>query len=152
MVNTLPIFSLPASDGNTYTEQDFQSGLFILYAYPRDMTSGCTLEAQQFQKLLPEFTKKDVKIFGISGDSLRKHASFCKKESLSFSLLADEERKLLSDLGTLKEKSMYGKTYIGIERSTFLIRDGNIEKEWRNVTANGHAEEVLSFLSSKSTL
>lgn len=149
MTTALPPFSLPASDGKTYTEHDFQDGTFVLYAYPRDMTSGCTLEAQQFQKLLPEFEKQGIRIFGISGDSLKKHASFCEKESLTFPLLADEKRTLLADLDILKEKSMYGKTYLGIDRSTFIIRNGNIKKEWRNVKANGHAEEVLSFLSSE---
>ncbi len=141
----LPNFSLPASNGKTYTQEDFKNKKIILYLYPKDMTSGCTLESKIFQSLKTEFEKLDFSIFGLSKDSIKSHEKFCTKEALTFPLLSDEECKLIEALGSWVEKSMYGRTYMGIDRSTFIIVDGTIEKEWRKVKAKGHAEVVLEF-------
>ena len=126
MTTALPPFSLPASDGKTYTEHDFQDGTFVLYAYPRDMTSGCTLEAQQFQNFSQSLKTGNSDIRNFRGLS-QKHASFCEKNHSRF-LLADEKRTLLADLDILKEKSMYGKTYLGIDRSTFIIQMATLKR------------------------
>lgn len=142
----LPTFSLPAQDEKTYTDQDFQKGIFVLYVYPKDDTPGCTLEAKDFQTLKPEFEKLGVKVFGLSADSLKSHEKFCNKYGLAFILLSDEEKDLLQKLGVWKEKSMYGKTYMGAERTTFVIKDGEIIKEWKKVSVPEHAKEVLEFV------
>lgn len=143
-----PSFSLPASDGTTYTEADFAKGITILYVYPKDMTSGCTIEAHDFQKALSDFQKLGVRVFGLSKDSLSSHQKFCDKESLSFPLLSDENMELLGALDTWKEKSMYGRKYFGAERSTFLIVDGEIVQEWRTVSVPGHVDSVLESVKS----
>ncbi|MCF7812166.1 peroxiredoxin [Candidatus Gracilibacteria bacterium] len=141
----LPSFLLSASDDKTYSEQDFQKGKYILYIYPKDMTPGCSREAQDFQRLQKEFQKLDIHILGLSKDSVTSHKKFCQKESLSFPLLSDPDGTLIKALGAWKEKSMYGKKYMGIDRSTLYIQNGKIQKEWRGVKATGHAEEVLHF-------
>ena len=144
----LPIFSLSASDGHIYTKSDFEKGTFVLYVYPKDMTSGCTVEANDFNDMLSEFEAKGVKVFGLSKDSLKSHEKFCLRDGLKFVLLSDEPTDFLQALGCWKEKSMYGKKYWGAERSTFVIRDGKIIKTWRNVKVPGHAAEVLDFVMS----
>jgi peroxiredoxin Q/BCP len=144
----LPHFSLPATDEKTYTHDDFQTGQFVIFVYPKDMTSGCTIEANEFQSLLLEFKKKNTKIFGLSKDPIKSHHKFCTKESLTYPLLSDEETIFLDALGIWKEKSMYGRKYMGAERSTFLIEDGKIIKEWHKVKAPGHAQEVFNFIST----
>ncbi len=141
-----PSFSLPASDGKTYTDKDFASGKFVLYLYPKDMTSGCTIEAQDFRDMKAGFEKLGYQVFGLSKDSLKSHEKFCMKENLNFPLLSDEKCELIAALGAWVEKSMYGKKYMGIERSTFVIENGEIVKEWRKVKARGHAVEVLDFV------
>lgn len=146
----IPFFFLVASDGKTYTHNDFQSGISVLYLYPKDMTSGCTLEAQDFRNLKPQFDVLGVRIFGLSKDSLNSHEKFCEKESLNFPLLSDESVDLVEKLGSWKEKSMYGKKYFGIDRSTFVIRDGIIIKEWRSVKTKGHVQEVLEYIKNLS--
>ncbi len=140
-----PSFSLPASDGKIYTEKNFSKGIFVLYLYPKDLTPGCTIEAQNFRDLKNDFAKIGVKIFGLSKDSPASHDKFCMQESLNFPLLSDENTKLIKALGAWQEKSMYGKKYIGVDRSTFVIQDGEIKKEWRSVSVTDHAEEVLVF-------
>jgi len=142
----LPSFSLPASDKKTYTEADFASGVFVLYLYPKDMTPGCTLEANDFQSLLPEFEKLGAQALGMSKDSIERHEKFCTKESLTFPLITDAEMTLIEPLGAWVEKSMYGKKYMGIDRSTFIIKDGEVVHEWRKVKAKGHASAVLDWL------
>ncbi len=141
----LPSFSLPASDGEMYTEKDFSDGTFIIYLYPKDMTSGCTIEAQDFRDLQGDFEKLGIKVFGLSKDSLKSHNKFCEKESLNFLLLSDEDCDLIKKIGSWVEKSMYGRKYFGIDRSTFVIKNGKILHEWRKVKARGHAEMVLEF-------
>jgi len=141
----LPPFSLPASDGKTYTNKDWQDQKVVLYLYPKDATPGCTIEAHDFQKLYPAFKTADFAVFGLSPDSLASHEKFCAKESLKFPLLADEEGELINGLGSWVEKSIFGKTYMSTDRSTFIIVNGKIVKEWRGVKPAGHAEEVLEF-------
>ncbi len=108
------------------------------------MTSGCTMESQGFRDAEPEFLKYGVKIFGVSKDPISSHEKFSKKESLQFPLLSDENVELITALGLWKEKSLYGRKYMGTERSTFLIKNGDIIQEWRKVKVKGHVEEVLS--------
>ncbi|MCF7917490.1 peroxiredoxin [Candidatus Gracilibacteria bacterium] len=141
----VPIFLLPASDGKMYSEKDFQSGKFVLYLYPKDMTSGCTIEARDFRDFKKNLVERGVQIFGLSKDALASHDKFCKKESLNFPLLSDEKGLLIEKLGSWIQKSMYGKSYMGIDRSTFVIANGEIVKEWRKVSVPGHAEDVLNF-------
>jgi len=144
----LPAFSLPANDGKTYTEGDFASGIFVIFVYPRDMTPGCTIEAHDFSDALPDFAKSGVRVFGLSKDSLASHDTFCEKESLLLTLLSDEDKALITALDTWKEKNMYGKKVMGVARSTFLIKDGEIIKEWRGVKVPGHVAEVLTAVKS----
>jgi peroxiredoxin Q/BCP len=145
----IPSFSVPDQDGNLYTDKHFSDGRFLLYLYPKDMTSGCTIEAQDFRDLASEFESLGVRIFGLSKDSPRSHCKFIEKENLNFTLLADESTELIQALDAWKEKSMYGKTYFGTERCTFFIEDGEIIHEWRNVKARGHAAEVLSSIQNE---
>jgi peroxiredoxin Q/BCP len=146
----IPNFSLPGSDGKTHSPKDFKGAPWVLYFYPKDSTSGCTIEACDFRDLRPKFIGKGVTVVGISPDSLKSHANFIAKQSLNFVLLADEKKEMAGKMGVWVEKSMYGRKYMGIERSTFLIdADGNIAKEWRKVKVKGHVEEVLKAASEK---
>lgn len=140
-----PKFSLLASDGKNYSESDFKSGKFVLYVYPKDMTSGCTREAHDFRDRADDFQKLGFQVFGLSKDSLQSHEKFCQKESLNFPLLSDEKLELLTALGSWIEKSMYGRKYFGADRSTFVIVDGKIVHEWRKVKVPEHVREVLDF-------
>ncbi len=119
----------------------------LLYFYPKDDTPGCTMEAQDFTRLKSEFEKLGIQIIGVSKDSETSHAKFCNKYNLGIQLLSDEDGKLHEQFGVIGEKKNYGKVYIGVIRSTFLLDStGNILKEWRNVKATGHAEKVLKEL------
>lgn len=125
---------------------DFKGERVVLYFYPKDNTSGCTQEACDFRDNINRITAK-AKVIGVSPDSVKSHIKFKKKHGLSFLLISDPEHKLAETYGVWKEKSMYGKKYMGIERSTFVLnKDGNIEKEWRKVKVKGHVDEVLEYL------
>jgi len=120
----------------------------LLYFYPKDDTPGCTLEAQDFTWLMPDFAKLGIQIIGVSKDSEASHENFCNKYSLAIKLISDESGELHEQFGVIGEKKNYGKVYIGVIRSTFLLDStGNIVKEWRNVKATGHAEKVLRELT-----
>lgn len=120
----------------------------LLYFYPKDDTPGCTLEAQDFTRLVPEFRELGIQIIGVSKDSESSHEKFCNKYSLGIQLISDESGELHEQFGVIGEKKNYGKVYIGVIRSTFLLDGtGNILKEWRNVKATGHAEKVLRELT-----
>lgn len=120
----------------------------LLYFYPKDDTPGCTLEAQDFTRLVPEFWELGIQIIGVSKDSESSHEKFCNKYSLGIQLISDESGELHEQFGVIGEKKNYGKVYIGVIRSTFLLDGtGNILKEWRNVKATGHAEKVLRELT-----
>lgn len=144
-MTAMPSFSLPGSDGATHSSKSLAGKPYVLYFYPRDMTPGCTTESCDFRDRQPAFRKLGIPVFGVSTDSLERHAKFIAKESLNFVLLSDEEHALAEALGVWKEKNMYGKKSWGIERSTFLVdAKGKIVREWRKVKVDGHAEEVAA--------
>lgn len=139
--------TLMASDDKTYTLRDFKGQKIVLYFYPKDNTSGCTLESKDFTSLKDQFAEKGYKIIGVSKDSVRSHKNFISKQELDLLLLADPEKEMIQAFDLLKEKSMYGKKYMGVVRSTFLLdENGDIIKEYRDIKANGHAEAVLDEL------
>ena len=140
----VPEFSLPATPGGTWKLADAAGSKLVIYFYPRDMTSGCTRESQDFRDLAGQFRKARTQIVGVSRDSLASHEKFAAKESLPFPLLADTEEKLCRLFDVIKPKSLYGRKYLGVERSTFLLdSSGRLQREWRKVKVPGHAEEVL---------
>lgn len=145
-----PDFSLPAVGGQYPNEQqvslkDYQGKKLVLYFYPKDMTSGCTKQAEDFRDFAKEFSDAGVHILGVSKDSIARHLKFIEKHQLNFTLGSDEEAKMLSDYGVWAEKSMYGKKYMGIERSTFLIdKSGNIAAIWSKVKVPNHVQTVLA--------
>jgi peroxiredoxin Q/BCP len=126
------------------TLSEFRGKRVVLYFYPKDMTSGCTIEAHEFSELAKTFASKKVFIFGVSPDSIESHKKFIEKDAITFPLLADEGHKAAEAYGVWVEKSMYGRAYMGIERSTFVIGpDGKLEHVYRQVKAEGHAVCVL---------
>ena len=132
----------------TLTSLLSQSDKTLLYFYPKDDTPGCTLEAQDFTRLVPDFAKLDIQIVGVSKDSEASHEKFCNKYELGITLISDESGELHEQFGVIGEKKNYGKVYIGTIRSTFLLdQTGKILQEWRNVKATGHAEKVLRELT-----
>ena len=139
-----PDFSLPTDGGETVSLATFTGKPLVLYFYPKDDTSGCTKEAIAFTGLAAEFDAIGAKVLGVSPDSVQKHAKFRAKHDLGVMLGADEEKQTLETYGVWVEKSMYGRKYMGVERSTFLIDGtGVIRKAWRKVKVPGHAEAVL---------
>lgn len=144
-----PAFSL-ATDGNgSISLAKLKGKKVVLYFYPKDDTSGCTAEACGFRDNLPKFGKLDAVVIGVSRDSIASHDKFKKKYDLPFTLGSDEDGKVCEAYGTWVQKSMYGKKYMGIERSTFLIDEaGVLQKEWRKVKVPGHVEEVLAALKA----
>lgn len=142
-----PLFCLKDQHGQVWSNDDLKNKWTIFYAYPKDMTPGCTLEAQDFVKHLLHFEALNAQVLGISPDEEKSHMKFCEKELITFSLLSDPEKKLLLDTGCWKEKSMYGKKFMGVERSTWVIDPkGEVVQEWRNVKVPGHVGEVLKVL------
>jgi peroxiredoxin Q/BCP len=143
-----PSFLALVDENKELSLDDFQGSYLVIYFYPKDKTSGCTIESQDFRDYKNKFSKKNCKIVGVSRDSIKSHKSFIEKESLNFPLLSDPDETMCNAYGVMKEKSMYGRKYMGIERSTFLISpDGSLVKEWRGVKVPGHVEEVYEFLS-----
>ena len=143
-----PSFLALVDENKELSLDDFQGSYLVIYFYPKDKTSGCTIESQDFRDYKNKFSKKNCKIVGVSRDSIKSHKSFIEKESLNFPLLSDPDETMCNAYGVMKEKSMYGRKYMGIERSTFLISpDGLLIKEWRGVKVPGHVEEVYKFLS-----
>ena len=142
-----PAFSLPASNGETVALKDFEGKSVVLYFYPKDDTPGCTKEACDFRDSLRKFTRKDAVVLGVSPDSVKSHDKFIAKFDLPFLLLADQDHEVAGKYGAWVEKSMYGKKYMGVERSTFVIGpDGKVKKVYEKVKPEGHAEEVLEAL------
>ncbi|MCG3084462.1 thioredoxin-dependent thiol peroxidase [Anoxybacillus sp. LAT_35] len=142
-----PDFTLPASNGENVTLSQFRGKYIVLYFYPKDMTPGCTTEACEFRDQYEVFTELGAVVIGISPDSIERHKKFIEKHRLPFLLLADEKQDVAKLYDVWKLKKNFGKEYMGIERSTFLIDpDGQIIKEWRKVKVNGHVEEVLNAL------
>ena len=142
-----PNFKLPTGDGKVLSLKDVKGKKVVLYFYPKDNTSGCTKEACSFQDHLAAIKKKGAVVIGVSADSVSSHAKFAAKYDLSFSLLSDESKEAINAYGVWKEKSMYGRKYFGIERTTFVIDEaGIIRYIFPKVKVNGHFEEVLSVL------
>lgn len=142
--DSVPDLKLPSSSGKEVSLTDFKGKKVVLYFYPKDDTPGCTTEACDFRDNLKKYENENTVIVGISKDPLKSHDKFIKKYGLPFELLADEEGKLLEAFGVWKEKSMYGKTFLGVERTTFLIdENGKIVKSWRKVSVSNHVAEVL---------
>lgn len=143
--------SLPATGGEELSIQSFRGSPLVLYFYPRDNTPGCTKEGQAFRDLHDEFQALGCAVVGVSRDSLKTHENFKAKQGFPFELIADADETLCRQFDVIKEKNMYGKKVMGIERSTFLIdADGKIAREWRKVKVPGHAEEVLEAVRELS--
>ena len=140
-----PAFSLPGDSGSTVSLHDFRGQRLTIFFYPKDDTSGCTQEAQEFDALADDFAAAGCAVAGVSPDSLKSHGKFRTKHGLRTALLSDEAKTTLEQYGVWQEKSMYGRKYMGVERSTFLIdSDGRIARVWRKVKVPGHAAEVLA--------
>ena len=135
----------PATSNQQISLAPASGKYLVLYFYPKDCTSGCTLEGHEFNKLLKKFKDLDTEIYGVSRDTLKLHEKFKKQEAYKFELISDEDEELCGIFDVIKEKNMYGKKVMGIERSTFVINtDGEVVAEWRKVKAEGHAAEVLA--------
>lgn len=140
-----PDFSLEADDGSQFRLADHKGGKVVVYFYPKDDTQGCTIEAIDFTKAAAAFAKAGATVLGISPDTVASHCTFRDKHGLAITLAADPELKAIEAYGVWAEKSMYGRKYMGVERSTFLIGpDGRIARAWRKVKVPGHVEEVLA--------
>ena len=140
----MPSFSLEATILNTCSETNLLGHWTILFIYPKDNTSGCTKETKEFNERYSDFNSLGVKIFGLSKDTLASHISFSKKLNLQFPLISDPQTELIQNLNAWKEKSMYGKKYMGAERSTFLCdKDLVIKNIWRKVKVDGHVDQVF---------
>lgn len=144
-----PDFALPGDNGATVRLSELKGSKLVLYFYPKADTSGCTKEAMAFNALRPAFAAADTQIIGVSPDPAKALDKFKAKYDLGFALAGDETHAMLEAYGVWAEKSMYGKTYMGVERSTFLIgTDGRVLRVWRKVKVEGHAEEVLAAAQS----
>ena len=140
-----PDFSLPASNGEQVSLSQFRGKKLVIYFYPKDMTPGCTTESCEFRDYNGQFGELNTEVLGISPDDLKSHGKFIAKYELPFLLLADTEHQVSELFGVWKAKKMYGKEYMGVERSTFLIdENGQLVKEWRAVKVDGHVAEVLA--------
>lgn len=147
--DSVPDFRLPSSEGKEVSLHDFKGKNIVLYFYPKDDTPGCTQEACDFRDRLPKFKDLNAVIIGVSKDPLTAHDKFIKKYGLPFLLLSDANLKLMEAFGVWKEKTLYGRTALGVARSTFLIGpDGTLQKEWLSVRASGHVEKVLEELQN----
>lgn len=147
--STAPNIELALDDGKIVNLQEFSGKNLVLYFYPKDDTPGCTIEAKDFAALMPEFTKLNTAIIGISKDNATSHKKFKDKYCLPFPLASDLDGKVCEAYGVWVEKSMYGKKYMGIQRSTFIIdQKGSIKKIWRNVSVTNHAQEVLETIEN----
>ena len=138
-----PDFALETANG-TVSLADFKGKTLVLYFYPKDDTTGCTKEAQEFTALAPDFAKAGATVIGVSKDSLKSHQKFATKYDLAMPLGSDPHGAVVEAYGSWIEKSLYGRKYMGIDRSTFLIKDGVVQRIWRKVKVAGHAAEVLA--------
>ena len=139
-----PDFTLPGDGGETITLADYRGKKVVLYFYPKDDTPGCTTEAKDFTAMADDFAAADTVVIGMSKDKAAKHDKFIAKHELKVKLASDEDGEVIEDYGVWVEKNMYGRTYMGIERATFLLDgDGIIREVWHKVRVKGHAEAVL---------
>ena len=142
-----PDFTLPATGEQDISLSDFKGSNVVIYFYPRDSTPGCTTEGQDFRDLINTFRRRKTVILGISRDSIKSHENFKAKQEFPFELLSDADEKACKLFDVIKEKNMYGRKVLGIERSTFLIDgSGKLRREWRKVKVKGHADEVLEAI------
>ena len=140
----IPTFSLPLSNDTLFDSNDLKKKLYIIYFYPKDNTPGCTNEAKDFSSLVEEFRKINVEVIGVSKDSIKKHLNFIEKQDLKIILGSDESGEVIEKFGVWVEKKMYGRTYMGIERSTFVVSsDRKIVEIFRKVKVKNHAQNVL---------
>lgn len=147
--NKVPAFTSILDDGSNLKSTDLKGKYVVIYFYPKDSTPGCTKEGEDFRDFHKEFIKSDSLIFGVSRDSVASHEKFKKKYNFPFNLISDEEESLCNIFDVIKEKNMYGRKYMGIERSTFLIdKKGVLVHEWRKVKVKNHAQEVLDTLKN----
>jgi peroxiredoxin Q/BCP len=138
-------FKAEATSGNSIRLKDLRGQNVVLYFYPKDSTPGCTQEGRDFSDLHAKFRRQKTLIYGISRDSLASHEKFKAKQEFPFDLISDPDEKLCEQFDVIKEKKLYGRTFMGVERSTFLIdKDGKLRGEWRKVKVKGHADEVLA--------
>jgi peroxiredoxin Q/BCP len=145
----IPAFSGSATGGKEIQSSNLRGKTVVLYFYPKDNTPGCTQQGQDFRDNYTSFQNQQTIIFGVSRDSLSSHEKFKEKQNFPFDLISDQEEKLCMLFDVIKEKSMYGKKYLGIERSTFLIDEkGVLRKEWRKVKIKGHVDEVLTAVKT----
>ncbi|MDF0725943.1 thioredoxin-dependent thiol peroxidase [Cytobacillus sp. S13-E01] len=145
-----PDFELTSTNGETVKLSTFRGKYVVLYFYPKDMTPGCTMQACDFRDRHKDFSDLNAVILGVSPDSAAKHQKFTAKHDLPFQLLVDDEQKVANLYGVWKLKKNFGKEYMGIERSTFLIDpDGKISKQWRKVKVKGHVEEALNLIKEQ---
>ncbi len=145
--DTAPDFTLPTGDGTTLSLKDLRGKKVVLYFYPKDNTPGCTKEACSFRDDIRKFKRKDAVIIGVSADSVESHKKFAGKFDLPFALVSDEKKSVIDAYGVWKKKSLYGRTFLGIERSTFVIDEkGKIARIYRKVKVDGHSDEVLASL------
>ena len=143
----VPAFSLPSTGNKILKLSDLKGKNIIIYFYPKDATPGCTIEGQNFRDNIRKFSSRNTIVLGVSRDKINSHEKFKKNQKFPFDLLSDEDETLCKIFDVIKEKNMYGKKFIGIERSTFLIDEkGILRKEWRKVKVKGHVEEVLTAL------
>lgn len=144
-----PDFTLPSGDGKTISLHELKGKNVVLYFYPKDLTPGCTTEACDFRDNVERLQSEDTVVLGVSKDSVARHAKFTEKHQLNFPLLADEDGVVCELYGVWKEKSMYGRKYMGIDRSTFLIdKEGILREVWRKVSVTGHVGKVLEAIKS----
>lgn len=146
--NTAPAFTLPDQTGALLDATSLKGQRYLVYFYPKDSTPGCTMQACGLQSDLEQFNNLSIRVLGVSMDSVASHKKFADKYGLRFSLLADTERKLIEAYGVWVEKSMYGKSYMGISRSSFLVgANGKIEQVWEKANTKTHAQDVLAFVN-----
>lgn len=144
-----PSFKAKCDDGSVIELSDLRGKNVVLYFYPKDDTPGCTIEAQDFTNNIEKFVALNAVVLGVSRDSIKSHCNFIQKYNLAFNLISDEDGEICAAYGVLKEKSIFGKKSIGIDRSTFVInKKGDIVKVWNSVKVAGHVDEALEFLAS----
>ena len=142
----IPDLSLPATGDQVIALRDIDSPILVLYFYPKDSTPGCTTEGRDFAERHAAFQAAGATILGASKDSIRRHENFKAKQEFPFELLSDEDETLCQAMGVIREKKMYGRTFMGIVRSTFVFADGKLDRVWSPVKVKGHAQEVLEHV------
>ena len=144
-----PKFKAECTSNITYSNKDFEGKNLVIYFYPKDSTPGCTTEGQEFRDNYKQFKKFNTEILGVSRDTIKSHENFKNKQLFPFELLSDSDEKVCKAFDVMKLKSMYGREYIGVDRSTFLIStNGVVLKEWRSVKVKGHVDDVLSSVKN----